>query len=42
MRKSVFPDANNKGADQTARMRSLISAFVVRFMDSNIPQVSIS
>ena len=25
--------ANNKGADQTARMRSLISAFVVRLLD---------
>ena len=28
--------ANNKGADQPARMRSLISAFVVRCLDSII------
>ena len=34
--------ANNKGADQTARMRSLISIFVVHYLDSIIPLVSIS
>ena len=28
--------ANNKGADQTAHPRSLISAFVVRCLDSTI------
>ena len=37
MRKLVFAiDANNKGADQPAHPRSLISAFVVRCLD-NIP-----
>ena len=34
--------ANNKGADQPAHPRSLISAFVVRFLDSIIPLVSLS
>ena len=34
--------ANNKGADQPAHSRSLISAFVVRCLDSLIPLVSIS
>ena len=34
--------ANNKGADQTAHPRSLISAFVVHCLDSMIPLVSIS
>ena len=34
--------ANNKGADQPAHPRSLISAFVVRCLDSIIPLVSIS
>ena len=29
--------ANNKGADQSAHPRSLISAFVVRCLDSIIP-----
>ena len=29
-----MPCANNKGADQPAHSRSLISAFVVRFLDS--------
>ena len=28
--------ANNKGADQPAHQRSLISAFVVRYLDSII------
>ena len=32
--------ANNKGADQTAHPRSLISAFVVRSLDSIISLVS--
>ena len=30
-------DANNKGADQPAHPRSLISTFVVRYLDSIIP-----
>ena len=30
----LMPYANNKGADQTAHPRSLISAFVVRCLDS--------
>ena len=34
--------ANNKGADQPAHPRSLISAFVVRCLDSIMPLVSIS
>ena len=29
--------ANNKGTDQPAHLRSLISAFVVRFLDSKMP-----
>ena len=32
-----MPYANNKGADQPARMRSLISTFVVHYLDSIIP-----
>ena len=35
------PYANNKGADQPAHPRSLISAFVDRCLDSIIPLVSI-
>ena len=42
MRKPIMPFANNKGADQPAHPRSLISAFVVRCPDSIIPLVSIS
>ena len=42
MRKPVLPYANNKGADQPAHSRSLISAFVVRCLDSMISLVSIS
>ena len=42
MRKLVLPYANNKGADQPAHPRSLISAFVVRCLDGIIPLVSIS
>ena len=34
--------ANNKGADQPARSRSLISAFVIGCLGSIIPLVSIS
>ena len=34
--------ANNKGADQTAHPRSLISAFVVRCLDSVISVDSIA
>ena len=34
--------ADNKSADQPAHPRSLISAFVVRCLDSIIPLVSIS
>ena len=37
-----MPYANNKGADQPAHPRSLISAFVVRCLDSIIFLVSIS
>ena len=37
-----MPYANNKGADQPAHPRSLISAFVIRCTDSIIPLVSIS
>ena len=41
MRKSVMPYANNKGADQPAHPCSLISAFVVRCLDSILSLVSI-
>ena len=37
-----MPYANNKGADQPAHPHSLISAFVIRCLDSIIPLVSIS
>ena len=37
-----MPYANNKGADQPAHSRSLISAFVVHCLDSITPLVSIS
>ena len=36
-----MPYANDKGADQPAHPRSLISAFIVRCLDSIIPLVSI-
>ena len=36
----LMPYANNKGADQPAHSRSLISSFVVRFLDSIISLVS--
>ena len=32
-----YPYANNKGADQTAHLHSLISTFVVHHLDSIIP-----
>ena len=42
MRKSVYAYANNKGADQPAHPRSLISAFVVpAWIVFMIPLVSI-
>ena len=34
--------ANNKGADQPAHPRSLISAFVVRWLDSVMSLVSVT
>ena len=37
-----MPYTNNKGADQPAHPRSLISTFVVRCLDSIVPLVSIS
>ena len=41
MRKPFMPYGNNKGADQPAHLRSLISTFVVCCPDSIIPLVSI-
>ena len=41
MTKPVMPYANNKGTDQPAHPRSLISVFVIRCLDSIIPLVSI-
>ena len=38
----LMPYANNKGADQPAHPRSLISTFVFRCLDSIMPLVSIS
>ena len=38
----LMPYANNKGADQPARPRSLISTFVVRCLDSMICVLAIS
>ena len=37
-----LPHANNKGADQPAHLRSLISAFVVRCLDSIISLASVT
>ena len=34
--------ANNKGADQPAHLRSLISAFIVHYLDSVISLVSVA
>ena len=42
MKKPVLTYANNKGADQPAHPRSLISAFIVRCLDSIFPLVSMS
>ena len=42
MRKCVMSYANNKGADQPAHPRSLISAFVVRCLDNIISLDSIA
>ena len=42
MRKPVLPHGNNKGPDQPAHLRSLISTFVVRCLDSIISLVSMS
>ena len=42
MRKCVMSYANNKGADQPAHPRSLISAFVIRCLDSIISLDSIA
>ena len=41
MKKPVLSYANNKGADQPAHLRSLISAFVVRCLDSIMPLLAI-
>ena len=40
MRKPVLPYANNKGAVKPAHPRSLISAFIIRCLDSIILLVS--
>ena len=37
-----MPYANNKGADQSAHSHSLISAIIVRCLDSITPVVAIS
>ena len=42
MRICVLCHANNKGADQPAHLRSLISTFVVHCLDSIIPLDSIA
>ena len=42
MRKPVLPYANNKGADQPADLRNLISVFVVCCLDSTISILAIS
>ena len=41
MRKRVMSYANNKGADPPAHPRSLISAFVIRCLDSVMSVVSV-
>ena len=38
----LMPHANNKGADQPAHPRSLISAFVVRCLDNVMSLVSVT
>ena len=42
MRKPVYAIAKNKDADLPVHPRSLISAFVVRCLDSIIPVLAIS
>ena len=42
MRKLFMPYANNKGADQPGHPRSLISTFVVRYLDSIILLLAIA
>ena len=42
MRKRVMSYANNKGADQPAQPRSLISAFVIHCLDSIMSLVSVT
>ena len=42
MRKTVLAYANNRGTDQPAHPRSLISAFVVHCMDSIIPLLAVA
>ena len=42
MRKPVYAICRQKGADQSAHPRSLISTFVVCFLDSMIPLLAIS
>ena len=42
MRNLFMIYADNKGADQPAHLRRLISTFVVRCLDSIIPLVSLS
>ena len=42
VKKCLMPYANNKGADQPAHPRSLISIFVVRCLDSIICIFAIS
>ena len=43
LRENLFmPYTNNNGADQPVHPRSLISAFVVRFLDSIIPILAIA
>ena len=37
-----MPYANNKGADQPAHLRSLISAFVVHCLDSIMPLLAMA
>ena len=42
MRKPVYDYADNKGSDQPAHLRSLLSAFVVHCLDSIIPILAIA
>ena len=38
--KTFLVRANNKGADQTAHVRSLLSAFVIRFLEGIIAKLA--